>query len=189
MEPLSPQPSYSPHHCHAVPTDQSSHEPQPTSPSFYNSVMFVYLSQQRAMSTSVLAVVILLAALGLSAVSCLPNKKQIMDNMKIIAKQKQDLDKLECKPKATVVHLLDHLEHHDSLRDEDFFPKVVSVYRCDEVCSFCGNSMTGEVKGKCQPGLDGIYERTFLAFYFTDHNERKFQNVSVIEHKTCACSS
>lgn len=139
------------------------------------------------MSLSVLAVVILMAAVCLPGVSCFPSKQQDAKNRKILLQQKEELDNLKCEPQTVVVRVLEELEFHDSLVDEDFFPKVVPVKRCSESCSFCGNSAMGIPGGRCQPVPESIEERSVLTYYFKGH-KRVFQEVKVTEHTACKCS-
>lgn len=140
------------------------------------------------MSVPVLAVVILMATMGLSEVSCLPSKERNMEYRKTLFQQKKELDRLKCEPRTTMVHVEEELEFHDSLGDEDFLPRVVSANRCIESCSFCGNSALGVPRGRCQPVPESIVKRPVLAYYFKG-NERHFQVVMVAEHTACKCSS
>lgn len=141
-------------------------------------------SYQRLTPVGVWVALILMATVCLSRVSCAPNKKN-MEERELFIQQKTDLDKLKCKPVLSIVRLEGELEFHDSLADEDFFPRVVAINRCSGASSFCGNAAMGVPKGKCQPVK--IQKRKALAFYIKG-SETISQEVLVNEHIACACS-
>lgn len=101
--------------------------------------------------------------------------------------QQEELKSLSCSPKPGKVTIRNELEYHDYLLDEDFFPEVVSVNRCWETCSFCGNHRLGITKGRCLPDPESISKRPYLVFYFKD-NKKIHRKVWLTEHGSCRCS-
>lgn len=104
-----------------------------------------------------------------------------------IRKQRHDLKKLGCEPKAMAVRIADYLNFSDSLADKVYFPKVVSVHRCLENLSFCGQSRFGIVTGRCKAHANDTENRPFYVIY-RERNEEIVQKVLIPEHKACVCT-
>ncbi|MPC33141.1 hypothetical protein E2C01_026484 [Portunus trituberculatus] len=126
--------------------------------------------------------VISMAAACLASVSCLPSDR---NTYLMLKNQKEALEKLKCEPKAVWVTIESQLEFHDDLADKDFFPMVVSVKRCLEECSFCGNAALGVPSKKCKP--KDIVDRDIVVKLPYDEQESS-RFITIKEHKSCASS-
>ncbi|KAG0728932.1 hypothetical protein GWK47_031402 [Chionoecetes opilio] len=132
------------------------------------------------------AMVMVLQVAGLPAMTVLETDDAI-DFKHYLQVQHEELKALSCQPKPGKVTIRNELKYHDSLIDETFYPEVVSVSRCWETCSFCGNIHLGVRKGRCLPDPESIVKRPYYVFYFTG-NKRVFRRVMLTEHTSCKCS-
>lgn len=123
----------------------------------------------------------LMAAVCLACVSCLPSD---LEKHLMFKNQKEALEKLQCEPKAVWVTIESQLEFHDDLQDKDFFPLAVSVKRCLEQCSFCGNAALGVPQKNCKP--KDIVDRPVVVMLPYDEQESR-KIIAIKEHNSCAC--
>lgn len=133
---------------------------------------------------AVAVAVMVAAAAGLPATVVEENEVDYRHHLKV---QHEELKALSCQPRPGKVNIRNELQFTDYLLDETFFPEVVSVSRCWESCTFCGNLHTGQPKGRCLPHPDGIVKRPFYVYYFKN-DERVFRRVLLTEHTSCQCS-
>lgn len=101
--------------------------------------------------------------------------------------QHEELKSLSCSPRPGKVNIRDELQFHDYLLDETFFPEIVSVSRCWESCSFCGNHRLGMSKGRCLPDPERIQKRQYVVYYIKE-GKKVYRKVWLTEHTACRCS-
>lgn len=145
-------------------------------------------------SGNLLAVVVMAmaAAVVFPGVTCAPAEtvletNDVEDFRQQLHLQHEELKSLSCSPKPGKVTIRDELQYHDYLLDETFFPQTVSVSRCWEACSFCGNHRMGVSKGRCLPNPETIVKRPYTVFYFKE-GKKVYRKVWLTEHESCECS-
>ncbi|KAG0712436.1 hypothetical protein GWK47_018461 [Chionoecetes opilio] len=121
--------------------------------------------------------ILVVVALLLFAGTC------VADEESMLREQRTALAKLQCEPKETWAYIGSHLPVHDDLLNKDYYPHVVTVRRCLEECSFCGDPITGVSDKTCQVDTTGP-KRVVVRLFNDDELTR---NITLIEHKTCKC--
>lgn len=100
--------------------------------------------------------------------------------------QEEKLRSMVCEPKNAVVRIDHYLPYHDELADRAYFPTVVTVKRCLENNSFCGNPRLGLSTGHCQPDPKAIKLQPFTVYYY-EGRKKMYEEVHVPEHTACMC--
>ncbi|KAG0715689.1 hypothetical protein GWK47_011375 [Chionoecetes opilio] len=123
--------------------------------------------------TSKILLVLVLLLVG----TCLP------DAGSKLREQREALEKLECEPKETWVYIESQLGPHDDLPDNTFYPHVVSVLRCLNESSFCGDPRRGVPHKTCKP--DTIGPKDVVVKLYNDVELTR--KITVMENKSCKC--
>lgn len=100
--------------------------------------------------------------------------------------QENKLRSIECEPKPVVEKIVRYLEYHDDLADREHYPEVITVNRCLENSSFCGDPRFGKSYGPCLPDPGAIKQLSVSVFY-NEGRKKIFKEVLVPEHTACKC--
>lgn len=141
----------------------------------------------RLVAVSVLVVVMVLPGVTSAPAATMLETNDMVEHRHQMHLQQEELKSLSCSPKPGLVTIRNELQSHDYLLDEVFFPQVMSVSRCWESCSFCGNHHLGVSKGRCLPDPATIVKRPYLVFYFKE-GKKVYRRVWLTEHTSCRCS-
>ncbi|KAG7162917.1 Placenta growth factor-like [Homarus americanus] len=99
-----------------------------------------------------------------------------------INRQMKQVKKLKCKPYRKKVYVRDKVQ--DERNDEELFPHVVVVKRCDNSCSFCGDSKGREL-------LNCVAIKTkmkkFTIYYEDEQKQRHYSELYLKQDMKCGC--
>ncbi|KAG7162918.1 hypothetical protein Hamer_G001932 [Homarus americanus] len=110
--------------------------------------------------------------------------RKLKNREKIIARQILRLMKMKCKPYPKKMYVRDEMDETDDRRDKPLIPQVVSIRRCDDSCSYCGNTLGTERK-RCVVTKEKINK--FTIRYSDDQNQQQYFKLSIKVDRKCEC--
>ena len=118
-----------------------------------------------------------------------PSHKLRKNANKRLSQQEQDLKELGCKPTLQKINVKSLLDTQDPLRDEDLFPQVVAIQRCQEDCGFCGWHKKGVETKRCVTDPKKVKEKLLVVYYLDRAAKRMvYVEVTAKEHTACMCT-
>lgn len=103
---------------------------------------------------------------------------------KAVQKQIRQLKTMKCRPTKQKITVRGILSPENDLLDVDFWPTIVMVKRCNDLCSYCGNNIGVETK-TCQPTQTKM--KKFQVVHYSKDGKRQYEHFRAEEHQRCNC--
>ncbi|XP_047497758.1 uncharacterized protein LOC125044842 [Penaeus chinensis] len=101
--------------------------------------------------------------------------------LETIRRQNQSLLALECRPTPRKEKAVSLLSPKDRILDKDFFPKDISIEKCDDVYSYCGVG-----KSVCVPARNNTGKKA-VTFWYYEGEETVIETRAFESDSDCEC--